>query len=58
MLLGRWVFFLALMGIVLPLSAQTPKAQVVKSPLVFEPNVGQVAPLCGSGRALMGTASF
>ncbi|HVQ64395.1 MAG TPA: SBBP repeat-containing protein [Terriglobia bacterium] len=44
MLLGRWVFLLALMGIVLPLSAQTPKADVVKSPLVFEPNVGQVAP--------------
>ena len=43
MLFGRWVFLLALMGIVLPLSAQTPKAHVVKSPLVFEPNVGQVA---------------
>ena len=44
MLFGRWVFLLALMGIVLPLSAQTPKAHVLKSPLVFEPNVGQVAP--------------
>ena len=34
MLFGRWVFLLALMGIVLPLSAQTPKAQVVAAPKV------------------------
>jgi hypothetical protein len=45
MSLKRWCCALvALFGIALPLAAQSPKGQFLKSPLVFEPNRGQADP--------------
>jgi hypothetical protein len=45
MSLKRWCCaFFALFGLVLPLAAQAPKGQFLKSPLVFEPNRGQADP--------------
>src|SRR5215207_4952599 len=44
MLLRRFVLLLALAGVAIPLSAQTPAAEYLSSPLVFEPNRGQASP--------------
>ncbi len=42
MSLNRWCCVLvALLGIALPMAAQSPKAQFLRQPLVFEPNRGQ-----------------
>src|SRR5688572_13610216 len=43
MLFRRMLSVLALLGVVIPLSAQSPKVQYLDTPIAFEPNRGQAA---------------
>ena len=52
------ILCLALLGLAVPLSAQSPTPQNLQTPIVFEPNLGQAAPSVrflsrGNGRSLL-----
>lgn len=58
MLFRRMLSVLALMGVVVPLTAQSPKVHYLETPIAFEPNLGQAAPSVrflsrGNGRGFL-----